>query len=170
MRKNAKGAEEKKRSQETKKMEFMETKFNENDEKESLWKKNTQKPTKNGEKPKYVVTKGNKHDTMTMKIKLCTERSWALQDMIASIAYIPRSHKRSESAKKVRLFSSPAGTDFVTTWRKSCKKQMKNKSPKGYPFVCYFMGLSHSWWNSSTEAAALLLWLRDFHPCRRRKK
>ena len=36
MRKNAKGAEEKKRSQETKKMEFMETKFNENDEKESL--------------------------------------------------------------------------------------------------------------------------------------
>ena len=94
---------------------------------------------KNGEKPKYVVTKGNKHDTMTMKIKLCTERSWALQDMIASIAYIPRSHKRSESAKKVRLFSSPAGTDFGTTWRKSCKKQMKNKSPKGYPFVCYFI-------------------------------
>ena len=41
MRKNAKSAEEKKRSQETKKMEFMETKFNENDEKESLWKKNT---------------------------------------------------------------------------------------------------------------------------------
>ena len=41
MRKNAKGAEEKKRSQETKKMEFMETKFNENDEEESLWKKNT---------------------------------------------------------------------------------------------------------------------------------
>ena len=169
MRKNAKGAEEKKRSQETKKMEFMETKFNENDEKESLWKKNTQKPTKNGEKPKYVVTKGNKHDTMTMKIKLCTERSWALQDMIASIAYILRSHKRSESAKKVRLFSSPAGTDFGTTWRKSCKKQMKNKSPKGYPFVCYEItnkpslcakGRRETIWKSYLQYSWVSWWLR----------
>ena len=123
MRKNAKGAEEKKRSQETKKMEFMETKFNENDEKESLWKKNTQKPTKNGEKPKYVVTKGNKHDTMTMKIKLCTERSWALQDMIASIAYIPRSHKRSESAKRCVYFQAPQ----VRTLERPDGNPVKNK-------------------------------------------
>ena len=132
-------------------------------------KENTKNPTKNGEKPKYVVTKGNKHDTMTMKIKLCTERSWALQDMIASIAYIPRNQKQSESADQVRLFSSPAGTSFGTTWRKSCKKQMKNKSTKGYPFVCYEItnkpslcakGRRETIWKSYLQYSWVSWWLR----------
>ena len=60
-----------------------------------------------------------------------------MQDMIASIAYIPRSHKRSESAKRCVYFQAPQVRTLERSDGNPVKKQMKNKSPKGYPFVCY---------------------------------